>query len=525
MIGLSRTLKDSQWYKNDGPWDLIIGLRLYLIVLFLLAPALYIIIHVGIFSPINLLIFGVSIWLIINFVIFETRTASKFLYKLYLILLIPITGIIFINFILGLIIDIHHILLGGIILTLSISIGSVGYFLLVLKKCPFKGLNKRCSSSLSYWRDRGKNKKFKKHLHKISILCFISISFLLILIPTPIYSQNNQTEKPNQRIGIWTYGTPLDISRENESRYMDNDTLQMLGEKNIYFVYGTSKNKIGTGLLDDINRCKKFNIEVHLYIAPTTEGYEFVNIWTFEALRDEIEEVLDFLNQSNFIGDPITTLVYDMEADPVKNFPIYGNDPSTINKLREYYQVQAKFEEFNQKIESVWGLKIRICSDTLQAIDLFDGDDDYMNLWGLLSYEGATMSYMIYRRDIYPQSYVLDHCKLLKEGDTIILNSWKFEDFFCYEDINCAIADAQLVLGYPEKTLNLEIWALWYFLGSYGVEGVHTLIDALTSERSGWPEIIINNVFPYSTYWDLLFYGVVLLDLYAPLFRLFFNIL
>jgi hypothetical protein len=346
----------------------------------------------------------------------------------------------------------------------------------------------------------------------------------LILIPLPIYQQIHETNKdPNQKIGIWTYGAPLDKSRENKSRYMDNATLQMLGDNDIYFVYGTSKNKIGAGLLEDMNRCKTFGIEVHLYVSTTSKDYNFVNIWTFEDLRQEIIEVLDFLNQSNYIEDPITHLVYDMEADPVKNFPFYGSDPETINKLSEYYRIKQLFIEFNQEIERDYGLNIRICSDTLQAIDYYDGDDDYITFWGLLAYEGATMSYMIYRRDTYAQNYILENNRLLKEGDTVILNSWKFNNYTCYDDINCAIMDAQLVLGYPEKTLNLEIWALWYFLGSFGVEGVHTLIDALTADRSKWPPIEIWNIFPQSFFWDILLYGVILLDLYAPLFRLAFN--
>ena len=525
MINLRRKLRVSNWYQKDGPWDLIIGLRLYLILIFLLAPAIYIIIYVGIYSPILLLILGLSIWLIFNFVIFESRKSPKLLDLLGFILLIPSSSTIYLNFLLGLIIAVNHSLIGGIFINSSICIGSIIYFFIILSKCPFKRINDYFTSYLSNWAQRRSYKRIKKHILLISLFTFFLVSSSLIFIPTPVYVQKQHNDKSNQRIGIWTYGTPLDLSRENQSRFIDNDTLQMLSNNNIYFVYGTSKNKIGTGLLEDINRCRIFDIEVQLYISPTTDDYEFVNIWTFEDLRTEIEEVLDFLNESNFIGDPITTLVYDMEADPIKNFPNYGGDPNTINKLAQYYTFQELFNEFNKKIETNWGLKIRICSDTLQAIDFFDGDDDYINFWGLLSYEGATMSYMIYRRNNFHQNYVLNHCRLLKEGDTIILNSWKFEDYFCYGDIDCAIEDAQMVLGYPGKTLNLEIWALWYFLGSYGVEGVHSLIDALTSDRSTWPAIEIKNIFPYSFYWDILFYGVVLLDLYAPLFRLSFNML
>ena len=181
------------------------------------------------------------------------------------------------------------------------------------------------------------------------------------------------------------------------------------------------------------------------------------------------------------------------------------------------------FTEFSQHVEKDYNLNIRICSDVFQAIDFRDGDDDIISLFGLLSYEEATMSYMIYRRNNYEQNYVLDHCRYLNDDDTIIINSWKFEGYMCWEDLDCAIKEARLVLAYPGKTLNLEIWCLWYFFDSYGMDGLYDFVEAVTSDRSKWPAIQVWNIFPSSFIWDFYFIGIALFDLYAPLFRIAFR--
>jgi hypothetical protein len=106
----------------------------------------------------------------------------------------------------------------------------------------------------------------------------------------------------------------------------------------------------------------------------------------------------------------------------------------------------------------------------------------------------------------------------LGPGETIILNAWKFEGYICWNELECAIEDARLVLGYP-KPLNLEIWTLYYFLKSYNLSGFHEFMTALTEDQAAWPSIEVENKFPLSSFWDLVLIGVALLDLYGPIFR------
>ena len=145
-----------------------------------------------------------------------------------------------------------------------------------------------------------------------------------------------------------------------------------------------------------------------------------------------------------------------------------------------------------------------------------------MTLAGLMSYDKGDMSYMVYRRNNYGQNQILDHVRFLDDGDTIILNAWRDEGYICWENIKCAIEDCRLVLGlgYPQKTFRLEIWELASFLFSFGIDGLHDLVEALNKDSSDWPLIIIYNIFPYSLLWDLNFFSIVFLDLYAPLFRM-----
>lgn len=49
------------------------------------------------------------------------------------------------------------------------------------------------------------------------------------------------------------------------------------------------------------------------------------------------------------------------------------------------------------------------------------------------------------------------------------------------------------------------------------------LINALTGDWSSWPQIKVENVFPHSTFWDFVLFGVSLLDMFGPFFRLLNN--
>jgi len=130
---------------------------------------------------------------------------------------------------------------------------------------------------------------------------------------------------------------------------------------------------------------------------------------------------------------------------------------------------------------------------------------------------------MVYRRSNVGRNHILDHCRFLENGDTIILNSWKEEGHLCWGDIECAIKDARIVLGYPGKTLNLEIWRLDYFLESYGMQGLYDFIEGVSGDWTEWAPISIHNIYGVSPFWDLVFFGIALLDVYGPLFRIMNN--
>ncbi|HEO70241.1 MAG TPA: hypothetical protein ENN80_03195, partial [Candidatus Hydrogenedentes bacterium] len=225
-----------------------------------------------------------------------------------------------------------------------------------------------------------------------------------------------ETPVREPRIGIWTYGSPLDASSEGKRAYVDDDTLHLLGERGIYMVYGCNRTEAGPKMAGHLERCRACGIEVHLSVTPTATSIDFVNIWSFEALAKDIEEVLVFLSAEGLLGDPVTTLVYDMEPLVEARFPTYGFDRAVVRKLRDYGEVSRAFRRFNGRIRETYGLDVRICSDLLQVVDRRDGDDDLSALCGLMYDDTASWSYMAYRRDNCGRDYLVAHCQLLDEG-------------------------------------------------------------------------------------------------------------
>jgi len=389
--------------------------------------------------------------------------------------------VIILNFLSSLIISIvqgNSFIYGN---SLIILLCSGIYFIIFLKFKIFQKISLKLDKRKLEWSKKGRYLRIKLRIFKYSLIFWLIISISLIIMPYPIYIQKLPNSyginpSPKTDFGIWTYGQSLNDDNEDEAEYIDDKTLEMLGDADVYFIYGVNEKKIGRKLIENLNRCKQHDIEVHISVNPLRLSY--TNIWTFERLRDETEEVLDFL------------------------------------------RIQEKFEKFNDHIREEYDLKIRIVSDIYQAIDLKDQDDDLMTLAGLMSYDKAGMSYMVYRRYNYGQNQILDHARFLHDGDTIILNAWKDIGYICWENIKCAIEDCRLVLGYPQKTYHLEIWELASFLFSFGLEGLHELVKALNKDSSEWPMIIVWNIFPYSLLWDVNFFSIVFLDLYAPLLRL-----
>ena len=412
----------------------------------------------------------------------------------------------------------------AIILPISICVISSLYFFITIHYQPFKKLNSWLITKKQEWSRSNRPGFMKRHPIAVALTCWIVISGLFITVPFRVYKQPapSYPGPEGRTIGIWAGGQHFDSDNINESFYLSNETLEMFAAANIYIVTGCKQSDIGVKLIERLNRCKEYGLEVHLSISTMHERFKYVNIWTFELLMTEIDAVLTFLNSSNLLGDPISTLVYDMECLPEALFLIYF-DPEIRAKLPEYYVIYEMFIQFNQQIRDDYNLNIRICSDYFLGFDRNDMDDDIQAMLGVMDDENASNSYMVYRRNNLGQNQILDHFRFLSDGDTIILNAWKFEGYLCWGDINCAIEDCQLVLGYTKKRFNLEIWRLDYFLNSYGIEGLNALVTNLSSDWSEWTTIKVRNDCPYSPYWDLVFYGVSLLDLYGPLFRLINN--
>jgi len=512
--------------KAVGQWNLIIALRLYSIIFLLIFPLMFFLFHLKYLSPTGIIILGLSVWLILKYVLFASKRSSIRFLKVLLV----VSFAIILNFFISLI---YYIINGSLIFIffgLSICIGSLLYFIVMIVFRPFTNVN--FGLNLSKRRSKkGKYSRIKKRAFKRVFVFWILISISLMVIPYPVYAQNYKifnnslqvNTSPNRDFGIWTYGQSLNEDNIDEPEYIQDQTLDMLGKAGIYFVYGLNVEKLKSKLVKNIIRCREHSIEVHISVNPLKTTY--TNVWSFESFRDDIEEVLKYLEFHNLTGDPITSLVYDMEVLPDVKFPFYGLNINKINKLNDYNEIQLKFKRFNNYIKDEYNLKIRITTDISQGFDFMDGDDDLSVFSGLLSDKKADMAYMVYRRNYLGQNLILDHCKFLNDGDTIILNAWRDEGHMCWKSIDCAIRDARLVLGYPKKSFRLEIWDLSYFLFSFGENGLTALVDAINEEVSDWSEVIVWNIFPYSFLWDSIFIGYIIIDLYGPLFRAVYGIM
>jgi len=506
---------------QDKFWDLIIALRFYLIIIFLMLPVILLSINLKYIQPVSLIIFGFSILLIVKLVLFEPRKQSIIIQKISLAVLITCASFIFLNFILGFIFQIIQMNLIGIIIPLFICIGSVLFFLLTVPKKRFKRLNSRLILWKLKWASRGKHTRVKRNVIAFGSINWLLFSTLLILVPYPVYIQLPPDSIEGQRIGIWAGSGSFN---ESHPDYLPNNTLEMLSDSNSYIVTTVKINSLGSELANWFNRCKEFDIEIHLSLSATAVGiYSFVNVWTIENLMNDIETIIEWLNTSNFLGNPVTTAVYDMEGLVKLSFFEFLVNTEAKSKLSEYYRITQLFLDFNQRIRDEYNLEVQICGDLAQGFDLKDGDDDIISLYGLLSDGEASRSYMIYRKDTFNLNHVLDSCRLLNEGDTIILNSWKIEGCKCWEDLNCVIEEARLVFSIPGKKFNLEIWRLDNFLDSYGLDGLHEFIEALTSNPSDWPIIYVWYHFFNSAYSDLIFLMNSYLDLYSPLLKFIFH--
>ena len=511
--------------KTDGKWNLSIALRLYNIIFLLFFPIIFFLFHLRYLSPTGIIIFGFGSWLVFRYVLFASKNGPvRFLKGFFIISMVIVLNFIF---------SLRYYIMNGnlifIVFGISICIGSLLYFVIMIIFRPFLKINLGVNSRKK-WTFKGKYYQITNRAFKRLLVFWLMFSISLMVIPYPVYVQNykffNNSQhintSPNRDIGIWTYGQSLNDDNVHEPEYIHDHTLEFLGKNNVYLIYGLNVEKLDSRLIRRLLRCKEHGIEVHVSVNPLKLSY--TNVWTFESLRSEIEEVLDYLKCHNLTGDLITTLVYDMEVMPDVKFPFYGLDTNKIDKLNEYNEIQMKFRRFNNYIRDEYDLKIRITTDVSQGFDFMDGDDDLSFFSGLLSYEKAEMAYMVYRRNTLGQNIILDHCKFLNEGDIIILNAWRDVGHHCWKSVDCAIRDSRLVLGYPKKSFRLEIWDLSYFLFSFGENGLTALIDAINEDVSEWSDEVVWNIFPYSFFWDCIFILYIIIDLYGPLFRAIYMI-
>lgn len=517
----SKGVKIKRISKKIDLWEVNLTLRLYIILHILIFPIVFFFIHLNYFSPLGIIILGGASLLILRYVIFTSQKGSSKHFKIQF----GIVFFIMLNYLIGLIYFINSRNLAYILLIPSIFIGSISFIVIALYLTPLKRINSFFTARVNIWKNNSKLFPNLDAFFKRITLLWLIISLGLIMIPYPIYFQGINTQinnNPHRDFGIWTYGQSFNEDKIGDPEYITNQTLEKLGKAKVYFVYGVNIEKIDSKLVKNLIRCRDHDIEVHISVNPIKVSY--TNVWTFENFRDDIEEVLDYLDSHDLIGNPVKALVYDMEVMPDAKYPFYDFNQKVIAKLNEYDEIETKFRRFNNRIREEFDLEIRITTDISQGFDLKDGDNDLMVFSGLLSDEKADMAYMVYRRETLGQNVILDHCRFLKEGDIIILNAWRDFGSVCWKDLECAIKDAQLVLGYPKKSYRLEIWALSYFLISFGENGLVALVDAINQEVSEWSVVIVWNTFPYSFWWDFIFFGYIIIDLYGPIFRLIYKI-
>jgi len=507
---------------DERKWDVLVAARLYGILAFIVMPVVHVSIELGYAQPVGIIILGFAAWLVFKFVLLETRTGSRRFLIGSLAFLVPASALIFINFLIGLIINAAHDNSGGLVLDLCVVVGACVYFPAMILLRPLKGLNSRAATVKA-----GGASFLRRNFLEVVLACWVLVSFLILALPYRVYVQappkKSGALKPT-RLGFWTGDRFFNKDTAPPGRYVTDRVLSKFGASGVYVVYsGMRTDEIGDYMVRDFTRCRDHGVEVNVSVSSMGKGDSFVNVWSFENLSGQVDQALSFLDDNGLLGDPITTLAYDMEPPRGRFFPRYGKDPEIIAKLPDYYRVEGLFHHFNRHVRDDYGLRVRICAETFQALDPRDGDDDLVALYGTLTDDDARRSYMIYRRAAYAANYPLDSARYLRPGDTIVLNSWKFEGYQCWADLDCAIGEARLVAGYPGRDYNLEVYALCYFLDSFGEAGLFDFIDAVTGDKSSWPEVEVVNRWPYSLLWDLALIGISTLDLYGPVFRAWFH--
>jgi len=507
---------------KDIKWDTLIAARVYCIVMFIALPVAHVSNQLGRIQPGGAVILGIAAWLVLKFAFFETRTASGRFLAVSLWLLLPASAAIFINFVIGLLINTAHGNTAGLFFTTAVIATTPLYFAGMIAFRPFRGVNTLASASAG-------GGFFEKHLPEALLALWIAASIVILAFPYTTYSHRPAAAAASQetpRLGFWTGKRFFDEETAGPGRYVTDGMLVMFGRNGVYLVYSGIKvedGRLDERVIEDFIRCRENGVEINIAFSAMMEDYSFINIWTFEHVSARIEKALSVLDGRGLLGNPVTALVYDMEAPEGKFFPHYGYDQEVRAKLPEYYEVQEKFREFNRRIMEKYGIRVRICAETSQAFDPRDGDDDLAALYGVMSDDRADMSYMIYRRDNYKENYVADSAGYLRKGDTLILNTWKEEGYQCRGDLDCAINEARIAAGHPGKNHGVEVWALCYFLDSFGEKGLFEFVGALSSDMTAWPPAEVRNSWPRSVLWDLAITAISALDIYAPLFRAFFH--
>lgn len=526
------------------------SLRAYLLVTFPCLPVVQAVWTLGYLPPVQGVILGFVALLAIKMVVFEPRRASKRFVAGSLAVLGPCAILVGLNFGFGLV---QACLRGfpGAAWRNGLILGVTGaFFAISWRFQPFQQLNRAAVRWHAGWtRQRSVNEhapdlghrngrrnghghqspRLRRKVLTVASFAWVGVTFCILLVPYPTHARPAMTGPPGtpdtpRRLGFWTSGVQLDPQHANASTYLSDANLTYCRARGVYFVIGCRFHEPYGDLARRLARCRDHGIEVNVYFCPKTPGDSFANIWTFERLQPEMEAVLQFLHQSGFLGNPVTTLVYDMEGLPdARHFPFYWDDRNITAQLADYYRVQALYRAFNRRVREEYGLGIRVCTDYFQGLDETDGDDDVAFLNGVMDDAPVNWSYMAYRRDNVGQNFLLDHARFLSDGDTVILNAWKFESYFCHGDLACLVEDCRLLLAYPGKTLHLEFWALRNFLPSYGLDGMLQLVAELTDPQRPWPAVTVRNAWWHAPFWDLVAYGTFLLDAYGPVLRVVFR--
>jgi len=379
----------------------------------------------------------------------------------------------------------------------------------------------------------------KNHIRiNLSLVSIFSILFLINYI-LPVFSFTFPArQRDDFQMGFWTYGAPLDNQAYVDTGIepISNTTLQYMGAHNVYITWGITQTALDSenatiwprGFLNGnlnfterLQRCKDYGVKVHICINHiySDKPYTFANIWTIEDTINDIYQLKTLLEAYNLWGDPVDTLVFDIE--PVIPYylsfyglinPELGDVFSNMDKLNDYDEILQHFKDSVDIFVDDWGMDVELCHIGMDMYDDIDGDDDLHRIWGLIdaeTNENVQRSYMIYRGDLLSQKFLVDSMSMMNTNDIVIISAFEKGEFY-YNNLDLAINDGLLVKNYPTKDLHLEVWCAYRFIVVFGESSIINYINGIEAQSTS--TYSISNIFSLIN--DALYFFYIYIDLF-----------